>query len=49
MKTESGITLAVLAVSLMVIVSLHAAMSHFGALKLPTGVSSETTASIPDR
>jgi len=47
MKTESGITLAVLAVSLMVILSLHFAMSHSGALGLPTGVSGEITSSIP--
>ncbi len=47
MKTESGITLAVLAVSLMVILSLHVAMSYSEALGLPTGVSGETTASIP--
>jgi hypothetical protein len=49
MKTEGGITLAVLAVSLMVILSLHFAMSHSGALGLPTGVSSETTSSIPTK
>ncbi|WP_175552131.1 hypothetical protein [Pararhizobium antarcticum] len=49
MKTESGITLAVLAVSLVVILSLHFAMSHSGALGLPAGVSGEITSSIPAR
>lgn len=47
MTTDRGVTLAVIAVAIIAMATLHFGMSQFETTGMPAGVSPEITSSIP--